>query len=200
MDKRRFMKKNEGYSLIEMIIVIAIIAILSAAAMVTISIMHSAKAKEASSTLEDSLSELQSNAKGKMCVTGTVTDPTNKVNQKDYRFALAIYKQDRKYYIIKGYYMGTGDMDSASNYWFPADENVGAGKGTSLSSYVTVRYFDSDGTEKVIGDLDTAAVYIVYDKQGMCIHGTGKYQFARTLKQSPFAVMTLNKNGSHSSN
>lgn len=200
MEKRRFMKKNEGYSLIEMIIVIAIIAILSAAAMVTISIMHSAKAKEASSTLEDSLYELQSNAKGKMCFTGSESDPTNKKNQPDYKFALAIYKQGRKYYIIKGYYKGSGDMDTASNYFFPSDENVGAGKGTSLSSYVAVRYFDSSGTELVIGDLDTAAVYIVYDKQGMCVHGTGKYQFSRKLNESPFSVMTLNKNGSHSSN
>ena len=53
MKKRRIMKENEGYSLIEMIIVIAIIAVMSAAAMVTISIIHNAKAKEAASTLED---------------------------------------------------------------------------------------------------------------------------------------------------
>ena len=55
MKKRRILKRNEGYTLVEMIIVIAIIAILSAAAMVTISIIHNAKAKEAASTLDDAL-------------------------------------------------------------------------------------------------------------------------------------------------
>lgn len=38
MEKRRFMKDNKGYTLIEMIIVIAIIAIMTGAAMVTITI------------------------------------------------------------------------------------------------------------------------------------------------------------------
>ena len=68
MEKRRFMKDNKGYTLIEMIIVIAIIAIMTGAAMVTITILHNAKAKEASITLETALSETQKNAKGKMCV------------------------------------------------------------------------------------------------------------------------------------
>ena len=57
MEKRRFMKDNKGYTLIEMIIVIAIIAIMTGAAMVTITILHNAKAKEASITLETALSE-----------------------------------------------------------------------------------------------------------------------------------------------
>ena len=79
MKKRRIMKENEGYSLIEMIIVIAIIAVMSAAAMVTISIIHNAKAKEAASTLEDALFEVQNNAKGKICV-------VNGTQEKAYRY------------------------------------------------------------------------------------------------------------------
>ena len=39
MEKRRFMKDNKGYTLIEMIIVIAIIAIMTGAAMVTITLL-----------------------------------------------------------------------------------------------------------------------------------------------------------------
>lgn len=71
MEKRRFMKDNKGYTLIEMIIVIAIIAIMTGAAMVTITILHNAKAKEASITLETALSETQKNAKGKnVCGSG----------------------------------------------------------------------------------------------------------------------------------
>lgn len=46
MEKRRFMKDNKGYTLIEMIIVIAIIAIMTGAAMVTITILHNAKPRK----------------------------------------------------------------------------------------------------------------------------------------------------------
>ena len=45
MEKRRFMKDNKGYTLIEMIIVIAIIAIMTGAAMVTITILQNANAQ-----------------------------------------------------------------------------------------------------------------------------------------------------------
>ena len=67
MEKRRFMKDNTGYTLIEMIIVIAIIAIMTGAAMVTITILHNAKAKEASITLEQHCLKHRKMPKGK-CV------------------------------------------------------------------------------------------------------------------------------------
>ena len=86
MEKRRFMKDNKGYTLIEMIIVIAIIAIMTGAAMVTITILHNAKAKEASITLETALSETQKNAKGKMCVVADTQQP-------DYKFAGLLYRK-----------------------------------------------------------------------------------------------------------
>lgn len=196
MDKRRFMKKNEGYSLVEMIIVIAIIAVLTAAAMVTLTVMHSAKAKEAASVLEDALSETQSYAKGKMVVIGGT-------NQPDYRFALAIHKQGDRYYVKKGYYKGNGsDMDQYNNYEFPDSENACKGKGESFSAYVTVKYVDDAGTEHEIGELSQGgdAVYIIYDRQGMCIKGNGKFKFYKKSGNNLVSTVTLNKNGSHTSN
>ncbi len=144
MEKRRFMKDNKGYTLIEMIIVIAIIAIMTGAAMVTITILHNAKAKEASITLETALSETQKNAKGKMCVVADTQQP-------DYKFALAVYKSGSKYYVKKGYYIGNGnDMSLNSSYVFDDSENANSGKGESFSAYVKVKYKDSSGTEQDI--------------------------------------------------
>ena len=102
------MKDNKGYTLIEMIIVIAIIAIMTGAAMVTITILHNAKAKEASITLETALSETQKNAKGKMCVVADTQQP-------DYKFALAVYKSGSKYYVKKG--VENLNADFGEGYW-----------------------------------------------------------------------------------
>ena len=195
MEKRRFMKRNEGYSLTELIIVLAIIGVLTGAAMVTISIIHSAKAKEASSTMEDALSELEANAKGRMGVVGGVEQP-------DYQFALAIYKSGSRYYLKKGYYKGNGlAKNDASNYEFVASENGGGGKGTSFSSFIQITYVDSAGVERDITGLDDNPVFIIYDKKGMCVLGDGKYKFYRkNSTSSTLGILTLNKNGSHTAN
>ena len=200
MEKRRFMRENKGYTLIEMIIVIAIVAVLTGAAMVTISIIHSAKAKEASSTLEDALGEAQMNAKGKMCVAVDPADPSaGKKQQPDYRFALCVYKSGSKYYVKKGYYFGNGaDITAEGSYDFPADQNVGSGKGTSFSAYVKVTYVDDAGTEREIAD--STPVYIIYDRQGMCTAGYGKFKFYKSNKNVLISTVSLNKNGSYSSN
>ena len=180
MEKRRFMKDNKGYTLIEMIIVIAIIAIMTGAAMVTITILHNAKAKEASITLETALSETQKNAKGKMCVVADTQQP-------DYKFALAVYKSGSKYYVKKGYYIGNGNDT----------ENANSGKGESFSAYVKVKYKDSSGTEQDITGIDEKPIYIIYDRQGMCIYGDGQYELYRNSKDSLLNTVVLNKNGSH---
>mgnify|MGYP003420554176 FL=1 len=192
MKKRRIMKENEGYSLIEMIIVIAIIAVMSAAAMVTISIIHNAKAKEAASTLEDALFEVQNNAKGKICV-------VNGTQEKAYRYALCVYKDGTKYYVRKGYYKGNDlPKNEAASYEFVASENVGSGKGSSFSTYVSVKYVDSTGTSRDVGTGDNA-VYIIYDKQGNCMYGYGQFEFYRSGKNNLLNTLVLNKNGSHTS-
>lgn len=200
MNKRRFMKKNEGYSLVEMIIVIAIIAVMSGAAMVTIAIIHNAKAKEAASTFEDVLAETQSNAKGKMCVIDGTQYP-------DYRFAVAVFKKGSKYYVQEGYYKGNGAaFDNKNSYDFEHTKDLRNGKAISFSAYVSVKYKASGETdERQIGLLDSegsggAPVYIVYDRQGMCVYGSGELSFYRNSKDTLLSTVVLNKNGSHTSN
>lgn len=200
MNKRRFMKKNEGYSLVEMIIVIAIIAVMTGAAMVTIAIIHNAKAKEAASTFEDVLAETQSNAKGKMCVIDGTQYP-------DYRFAVAVFKNGSKYYVQEGYYKGNGaSLTDKNSYDFVNTKDLRSGKPVSFSAYVAVKYKANGATdESDIGLLDSESagnqpVYIIYDRQGMCINGSGEFNFYRNSKNTLLSTVVLNKNGSHTSN
>ena len=52
------MKKNKGYTLIEMIIVIAIMAILTAVAFVTLGVIHQAKCNAAVNSLDNQIGSL----------------------------------------------------------------------------------------------------------------------------------------------
>ena len=194
MEKRRFMKENKGYSLIELIIVLAIIVVMTGVSMVTITIIHNARAREASTKFENALSELQQNAKGKMCVVSDTNEP-------DDRFALAIYKDNSKYYMKRGYYLGNNlDMSKSTSYLFVDSENGNGGKGESFSAYIKVKYVDESGVERDITEMDDKPVYIIYDRQGMCIYGNGKFNFYRDKKDSLLNTVVLNKNGSHTSN
>ena len=185
MEKRRFMKENKGYSLIELIIVLAIIVVMTGVSMVTITIIHNARAREASTKFENALSELQQNAKGKMCVVSDINEP-------DYRFALAIYKDNSKGNNL--------DMSKSTSYLFVDSENGNGGKGESFSAYIKVKYVDESGVERDITEMDDKPVYIIYDRQGMCIYGNGKFNFYRDKKDSLLNTVVLNKNGSHTSN
>lgn len=188
--KRRFIEDNRGYSLVEMIIVIAIIVILSAAAYATITVMHSAKAKEAATTFESEISELITKSKGQMCVVEGV-DGKDEL-KPDYRYCISVYKNDDgKFYLKKGYWNSVTDT-----YIFPAELNNNKGKGISLSAYVIVKYKALGGAESTI---DESGINIVYDRSGMCIEGAGEFSFYKK-SGSYISSVTLNKNGSHQSN
>ena len=55
---KKSLKDNKGFSLTELIIVIAIILLMTAASFVTLSIVHGARAKDAASSFENSLAEV----------------------------------------------------------------------------------------------------------------------------------------------
>ncbi len=195
--KKRRMKKlnNKGYSLVELIIVIAIIVVFSAAALVTMTVMHNAKAKEAATTFDSELSELIHNAKNRACdVNG---DDKIVGIENDYTFGLRLYQIDGKCYlqsvlVFAGAYEANVDYEKANN------PNNGLGK--SLSTYVYVKYTDRAGNENVIGNTGNDEVLIYYNRDGSCASGVGTYEFMKTNNDTMVAIMTLNKNGSHQSN
>ena len=193
----RKMKKlnNKGYSLVEMIIVIAIVAVLTGAAMVTLSVMHSAKAKEAAITFESELSELVSDSKNKVCDPngdGVIDD-----SEKEYSVGLRLYKSGGKCYVQQ---VLVKDGIYVQNTTYEQANNNNNGKGISLSSYVYVKYTATATVNSFdIGTEDDETVLIHYKKNGSCDSGHGTYEFIRTSGGSTVATVTINKNGSHQS-
>ena len=194
--KKRRMKKlnNKGYSLIELIIVMAIIVIFSAAAMVTITIMQSAKVREASVSFDSEISELISNSKSKACDANL--DKTIDDSDEGFSFGIRLHRNGGKCYIqnvlVKnGGYVYDDAYEKANN---PND-----GKGLSLSPYVDIKYTDLAGNTITIGDQANETVVVHYKKNGTCDMGYGTYNFIRSSTGSSVATVTLNKNGSHQS-
>lgn len=192
---RKDKAQNGGFTLVELIICMAIIVIMSGIAMVTVTLINSARAKEAAVTLESSLSDMISKSKSQVCVVAGVEQPR-------YQRCLKVYLDGTSYYVQSGYYNPDG-TDDATKYIFPADENVNQGKGISMSSRVSVRYTGEDGVEKKISGTDDAGnvkqVYIIYNNAGRCISGYGTFSFYKR-NGNKIAAVTIQKNGSHQSN
>lgn len=186
----RRQNKNGGYSLVEMIIVIAIIAVVAGMAIISISLIHSAKAKEAAVTVDEEIATLITKSKNMKC------------DKEGCQYAARIYydKDDNKYYFQKGYY-----NIEFKKYEFSDPD----GKGKSLSSYVDVKF---SGTRDVIKDdytvnnqdvvssMDvksvTKGVPIRFNKDGTCATGYGHFEF---LKRNGNVVADeyIRVNGSH---
>ena len=194
MEKKERRLNDKGFSLVEMIIVIAIIVVMTAAAMAVIGIMHSAKAKEAGHTFEIQLAQLQASSRGQSCVVGGTVRP-------DYQFTLVVHKSGEKYYLAKAYYdTSKGDRESDASYVYDT-ANANGGLGISLSSYVTMKYTPLGGTESEIGERTAnGAIYITFNRQGECIHGYGKYSFFKKSGNNRICDVTLNRIGSRQSN
>jgi len=194
--KKRNMKKlnNEGYSLIEMIIVIAIIAVFTGASIATISIMHSARAKEAAITFDSELAELVNNSKNMACDANV--DGVIDASDDGYSFGLRVHKNNGKCFVQtvlvddNGLYVYDDSFEKANN---PND-----GKGISLSPYVYVTYRDNSGTVRNVGSNDDA-VLIHFRKNGSCDIGYGTFEFIKKSNEKMVSKVTINKNGSHQS-
>ena len=190
---KKLLKNNKGFSLTEMIIVLAIIVIMTGASFISLSIMRSAKAKEAASTFETDLAYVISNAKNKdvdMNLDGTV--------DKGYSMGLRLYVSGEKIYLQRclihdGTYL---DLPSADPYI--QSVNVGNGLGTSLSAYVDIEYTDKDGNVKTV---DEEGIYLAFNKKGECVHGVGTYSFLRKHKdrneETTVTTVRVNQNGSY---
>ena len=136
--------KNQGYTLVEMIVVIAIIAVVAGLSFISVTLIHSAKAKNASTTVDSEVSTLITKSKNML-----VSRPKSEIlgieykNEKGesdrWQVAARIYADERgAYYFQRGYY----NIDKQW-YDFENTDPEGDGKGIALSSYVVVK-FSSD--------------------------------------------------------
>jgi prepilin-type N-terminal cleavage/methylation domain len=125
---------NKGYSLVEMIIVIAIIGVVSGMALASVSMIRSAKAKDASVVFNSEISELVAMAKS--------------MNDNNGICAVRIFRNtmDNTVYIQRGTVKKDG-----TNYKFKiSPENGNDYNGRPISKYVSVCYIPE--TEDLSGN------------------------------------------------
>jgi prepilin-type N-terminal cleavage/methylation domain-containing protein len=213
-------KENKGYSLVEMIIVIAIIAVMSAGSLVTIKLINSAKAKEAGVTLDSEIAALVAKSKSQLVefnydksADGVISDD-DKAKSRDYYFAIAVYQgADEKYYISHGFY--SPDDSGKKTYIAFADDNTNNGKGTCISKRVIISYDGVEGAAKsgllkagtslTTTDITTSGtnkdVFIIaFDKAGRCVSGVGTYDLKKSADNATIDMITIRANGSRQSN
>jgi prepilin-type N-terminal cleavage/methylation domain-containing protein len=200
---------NKGYSLVETIIVIAIIGIVSAMALVSVSMIRTAKAKDASVVFNSEFAELVARAKA--------------MNDKDGMCALRIYRDatDQKLYLQKG----TVKQDGTKWKFKIADDNQNDYKGRVFARIVNMGYFAETSSGMPVYDtnysdsLDAAfttdnsivangsigsfndgdalpGMLIMVTKTGDVISGNGVYVFYKGNTDS-MAYVLVRKNGTH---
>ena len=188
----KLLKKDNGFSLVEMIIVIAIILVLSTGALLSYTVIHSARAKDAAVKLGS-----ETNALKTMCMNMSPGDTIH-----DY-YALAMYNESSgTTHICKVLHVA----GSANEYEYIDDEDV------NLTSSVDVKFEGSSlafgdsanalasatSGQEVPGDKDAntkSPFYICFDKRGNCYSGYGTYYFYKN-NGSQVARVKISQNGS----
>ncbi len=209
--ERRFKQPNHGYTLVEMIIVIAIIAVVSAVSTVSITIINSARCKDAALTFDSEVGELQLKCKDM----GGKSTPLTDVNGTIYNYKIS-YKDstgasksadgycyricvENGVYVIKhGYYTVDSSTGNLTTVFPNADDE------TKLSSRVVVKYKFVPSIAKDTapeGDFVTVngtGVDVCFNYAGQCISGYGVYGFYKK-NGNMVAKDYVRFNGSHQS-
>lgn len=212
--------RQQGYTLVEMIIVIAIIAVVSAMSFVTVGIIHTANAKEAALVLDAEIGELKSKCRSVTSGNGsklqiTVNGASETADGYVGRIFYDTSEQKNRYCYQIGYvkYDSSGQPTYIWNAK-DAKENTRA-----FSSTVSIRYtkVPSRGsvsdplTEKDIKDIP-GGVYIMFKRNGEAFvdfgtgasgddhtgDGPGIYTFYKS-NGSQVAKDYIRLNGSHQS-
>jgi len=200
MTTRKKGQKDQGYTLVEMIIVIAIIAVVAAMALISVTLIHSARAKEAAVTVDSEVATLKTKSKNMQS------------DKPGMQYAARIYADsDGKYYFQKGYYDPV-----AKKYDFTNTDPEGEGKGTSLSSYVVIKYtgaetivqngfkedefgITTEVTDHELKNLNfNQGLFIRFNKDGTCAEGYGDIRFYKR-NGNMVAHEYIRRNGSHQS-
>lgn len=162
---RERLKNNSGYTLVEMILVIAIILIMSGGAMLTVSAIRSSQATSSMQKFDDEIANLEMRTK------------TLKVGK-----AMKIEQNGANYEI---YYGTCVDGDPTT---FVADST----KADSILERVTIYYsagYDADAESTPL----TSAVILVRKSDGEIISGYGEYKFCKYNTTSSVGRVTLNR-------
>ena len=176
-------KNNEGYTLIELVIVIAIMAILSAMSFVTIGIIKQAQYNAAASTLSNQMGALLvktkaiSEAKDKpLCM---LIHRNNTLDDSDYPLTLKDGTVIRKnsYSLILGYNDGTDFIVKSTGSPF-SESDLNTVVEDVLPNIITIDYDSKDKVACGIAGLDESNNLIIeYNKStGGVRYGAGDYK------------------------
>lgn len=171
------MKKNKGYTLVEMIIVIAIIAILGGVSFITIGIIKESKRQSAVSKLDNQMSSCLVRTKAVSTSTNSTSTPLCIVIKK---------RADGCYAVMTGYINGSDITDKAGN---PLDPDIDANCEEILSKEISkIEY--SPATGQAWSGSDMVIQFIKSD--GSTKYGGGSYtMYAKTDESKPYATICL---------
>ena len=186
--ERKLSKNNSGYSLVELLIVIAIIVVLASAAMLSYTMIHSARAKDAAIKLNSEVNELKSRCMNMKPETAGHT-----------YYALSLYTVDNTPHLCMV------EFNSASNkYVYVEDTDINLSSSVKVDFDGTLCLENStagiDKTNYVPGgrsgsDATTTPVYICFDKRGNCYSGYGVYDFSK-INGNVVSHVNIGMNGS----
>lgn len=210
--KKTISRKDKGYSLVELVVVLAIIVILAAMALVSVTIIHSARAKDAALQLDSNVAELIQKNKNMS------PDAT-----KDCKYGIVIFKEDRTSDPDYGKYkIGNVVTIRTSSNWYKYTK-LDSGVYSEISDVNDIYFtddpivipssvditFEGVSTSFKNGATDTksagfnpsilngtGAICIMFDKRGNCISGYGEYKFYKKNGNQVSRVV-INRNGSH---
>ncbi len=172
------MKKNKGYTLIELLIVLAIMAAMTGVAFVTLGVMNQAKYSSAITTLENEISTFWVKTKA-LSQGETQTSPSGTDPKNIYPLGMLISEntdttdnvRDGSYEVILGYYDGTTFIQKEVS--------------TVLTNIIDIKYTapasSSDQKHSVLTTENangyTNSVYIQFNKSdGSVKYGAGSYE------------------------
>ena len=162
---RERLKNNSGYTLVELILVIAIILIMSGGAMLTVSAIRSSQATSSMQRFDDEIAALEMRTKS-----------------LEVGKAMKIVQNGANYEI----YYGTCTGGNAST--FVADST----KADAILERVSIYYaedYNSDGVSTPL----TSAVVLVRKSDGEVVSGYGEYRFCKYNTTSTVGRVTLNR-------
>ncbi len=203
-------RNNKGYSFVETIIVIAIIVILAGLSLVSVTLINTARAKQASTLFGDEVKLIkQKNMSMAPQLDSAVYSSGTKSS-----YGLVLHKEDGKFKLTE---VECAEQGSGStSYYKYVYNSVGSTDvkrvdTASIASAVDVKFSgyyksfedgsDNSGseyTDYVAGQLDsgsTNSICILFDKKGNCISGYGTYSFYKKNGTQVSSVI-VRKNGS----